>query len=276
MEIAFWKMHGAGNDFVLVDDRKGEFPEQDSAWVRAICARRTGVGCEGVILLSGTGGAGVRMRFLNPDGKAAEFCGNGARCAARLASDLGMGGREVDLQTDAGPIAALVGKDGVTLRLPAPRGWRLGESVRVAGADFVCHFVNTGVPHVVVPVGDPGKIEVESIGSAIRRHERYAPAGANVNFVSVTGPRCMAIRTYERGVEAETGACGSGAVAAALVAARLGLAGLPVSLRTRLGHELVVDAEPAGEGFESVRLTGPAEYVYRGTMEYPASARGTR
>jgi diaminopimelate epimerase len=274
MEIAFWKMHGAGNDFVLVDDRHGVFPERDSAWVRAVCARRTGVGCEGVILLSGAGGAEVRMRFLNPDGKAAEFCGNGARCAARLASDLGMAGREVTLRTDAGPVVALVGKDGVTLRLPSPRGWRLGESVRVAGADFVCHFVNTGVPHVVVPVGDPAKIEVESIGSAIRRHERYAPAGTNVNFVSVTGPRAMAIRTYERGVEAETGACGSGAVAAALVAARLGLAGLPVSLRTSLGHELVVCAEPAGEGFESVRLTGPAEYVFRGTVEYPEPAGG--
>jgi diaminopimelate epimerase len=148
--------------------------------------------------------------------------------------------------------------------------------VRAAGADYICHFVNTGVPHVVVQVADAATAEVQSAGAAIRRHERYAPAGTNVNFVSVTGPRSMAIRTYERGVEAETGACGSGAVASALVAARLGLVALPVSLRTVLGHQLIVDAEPAGADFKSVRLTGPAEHVFRGTIKYPGTAGGTR
>jgi diaminopimelate epimerase len=269
MEISFWKMHGAGNDFMLVDDRAGGFPEHDTAWISSVAARRTGVGAEGVILLSGGEGGSVHMRFLNPDGRRAGFCGNGSRCAARLAFELGMSGRDVALLTDSGPVHAEVRGRTVCLRLPPPHDWRMCETVQVLGRQELCHYVNTGVPHAVLIVEDVDGTDVQSLGGAIRRHQRFMPDGANVNFIAVTGAASLSMRTYERGVEAETGACGSGAVASALVAARLGLISLPATLRTCMGYDLTVDAEHAGDVFSAVCLSGPADHVFRGTLEYP-------
>jgi diaminopimelate epimerase len=261
-------MHGAGNDFIAVDNRGGAFPAGDSAWIRAISGRHTGVGCEGVILLSGGGDAGVRMHFFNPDGHPAEFCGNGTRCAALLARDLGMSGSSVVMHTGAGTLRADVRANDVSLRLPPPRDWRMDQSIRLEGKTVLFHFVNTGVPHAVLAVDNLERVDVFSLGSAMRHHPRFAPHGTNVNFARITGPSGLSIRTYERGVEAETGACGSGAVAAALVCARLGLSRLPVTVTTSQGHELTVDAKPGPEGFDEVRLIGPAAYVFRGVINY--------
>jgi len=272
MEIRFWKMHGASNDFVLVDDRSGEFPVDDGAWIARICRRRRGIGAEGLILIQAAqeAGADFRMRFFNPDGGEAEMCGNGARCVARLAHDLGVAGRKMVFETAAGRVKAEVGKDGVMVGLPDPRDWRRNMVLEAAGVRMACDFVNTGVPHVVVPVeGDLAEVNVAELGAAIRYHEQFAPEGTNADFIARGEGGAVRIRTYERGVEGETPACGTGMVAAALTAAGLGWARPPVVVLPASGDRLEVDFELLEDGRpRGVKLYGPAEYVYRGEVTY--------
>jgi diaminopimelate epimerase len=272
MRIPFHKMHGAANDFVLVDDRAQTFPAGDRAWLAATAARRTGVGCEGIILIQPSSSADFRMRFFNPDGGEAEMCGNGARCVALLAHELGAAPRSMTIETAAGELRAeVLGGGQVRLRMTEPKDWRLGRALEAAGERLAYGFVNTGVPHAVVEVADLEAVDVARLGAAVRRHADFAPAGANANFIRVTGPDTIAVRTFERGVEAETLACGTGMVAAALVAARLGRVRLPATLVPRSGDRLAVDAEGSGERLHHVTLTGPAVHVFRGELDYPAA-----
>ncbi len=271
MEIPFWKMHGAGNDFVLVDDRDGQFPAADAKWIAAVAARRTGVGCEGVILIQPSGSADFRMRFFNPDGAEADMCGNGARCVARLAHEIGVAGAEMTIETAAGALRARVRGERVKLWMTTPRDWRMNRRLTVNGRDFVYHYVNSGVPHVVIEVEDLASADVAGLGRAIRRHEDFRPAGTNVNFIHVTGAGALRIRTYERGVEAETLACGTGMVAAGLIAGRLGRTRPPVAVTCASGDVLTVDYRLREDGAEDVTLEGPAEHVFRGVLPYPPS-----
>ncbi len=264
--LAFWKMHGAGNDFILFDDRSPSVPSDNRAWLAAIASRRTGVGCEGIILLQNADEADVRMRFFNPDGRPAEMCGNGARCAARLAYDLGMAGANMTLVTDAGLIRAAVEDASVRLDLTAPQDVVPQQDLELAGQTLSIGRANTGVPHVVLEVDRVDEVEVVETGRAIRHQRLFEPAGTNVNFVQQLAPGLLAMRTYERGVEAETGACGTGAVAAAIIMAARGHVHSPVRTTTRSGDTLTVAFRHEGTRFSGVTLTGPDVYVYQGQL----------
>jgi len=268
MNIPFWKMQGAANDFILVDDRAQTFPAADRAWIAGICARRTGVGCEGVILIQPSTKANFRMRFFNPDGSEVDMCGNGARCVARLAHELGAAPARMSIETAAGQLNAEILGRRVRLRLTPPRDWRLDGALAAAGRDLRYGFVNTGVPHVVAEVEDLDGWDVKGVGRAVRYHEAFAPAGTNANFISVTGPQAVRVRTYERGVEDETLACGTGIAASALIAARTGRVAPPVQVTAASGDALTVDFRLTPTGAEEVTLLGPAEHVFRGSLTY--------
>jgi diaminopimelate epimerase len=207
------------------------------------------------------------MRYYNRDGGEAEMCGNGARCFARFAKKVAGVQGPMTFQTPAGIIGAEVNKEGVTLQMSDPTDLRLNVELQLEGEDARVHVVNTGVPHVVVPVSRVDMVPVRERGAEIRYHEMFAPKGTNANFLERRGPRSIAIRTYERGVEDETLACGTGVVASALIFAAMHKIGGPISVLVRGGSELSVDFERDGQRFRGVRLTGPAEFVFEGTIE---------
>lgn len=272
MLIPFHKMHGAANDFIVVDDRQQTFPAHDRAWMAKIMSRNTGVGSEGILLIQPSETADFRMRFFNPDGGEVDMCGNGARCIARLASELGVATQTMSFDTLAGVVAAEVQGETVRLTMTPPKDWRMDQSLKLNGETISYHFVNSGVPHVVVEVPDVAAVDLPRLGAAIRYHETFAPGGTNANFITVTGSNSLRLRTYERGVEAETPACGTGIVAAGLIAGRAGRVAPPVLITSAGGHELTVDFRLTANGADEVTLTGPAEHVFQGTLDYGASA----
>ncbi len=290
MTIPFLKMHGAANDFVVVDHRVAFLPESDARLeplLRRLCDRRRGVGADGVLLLERVRGSGLdpqldfAMRYFNADGRPAEFCGNGARCLARLALDLGLGtGGEVRFQTAIGVQRARRAKDGpgITLHFGEVDGCGPVETVEALERSFTGRRALTGVPHFVVAVERVEWVPVREWGSALRHHPAFGPDGTNVDFVARLAPGRLAMRTYERGVEGETLACGSGAMAAALSAVADGDAP-PIAIVTAGGDELRVGLAPleasAGARWD-VRLSGPAEVAYRGewTEATPVVAAG--
>ena len=266
-KLQFVKMNGAGNDFVLLDNRAGEI-QLAPAQVEQICDRHRGVGADGVLLLEKpTDGADFRMRYYNRDGGEAEMCGNGARCFARFAQRVTGSKNQLSFETPAGVIGAKVDSDLVCLEMSEPTGLRLGLEVNVEGKGMQVHFINSGVPHVVVPVDDLEKLDVGKTGAALRHHELFSPKGANANFSQKLGRRRIAIRTYERGVEAETLACGTGVVASALIFAATESVDAPVGVVVRGGSELTVGFKKTDDGFSDVTLTGPADFVFDGTIE---------
>ena len=271
--VEFTKMSGCGNDFIIIDNRKQVIDEQDlTAFIVALCRRKLSVGADGLILIEASSDLDFRWRFFNSDGSRAEMCGNGARCAARFAHLNGIAGANMVFGTDVGPIQAQVVADQVKLQMVPPRDLILEEIITLPQGELVVSFINTGVPHVVVPVSELDQVDVVELGRTIRNHPRYAPAGSNVNFLGQRDGRTMAYRTYERGVEDETLACGTGAVAAALVSAcREKLAG-PFILQTRGGKDLKVHFERDGENFSDVFLEGEARFIYQGRLDPEAWA----
>ena len=260
MKISFAKMHGAGNDFIMVDDRDLTFPLEDTLFIQQISARSTGVGCDGVILLQSSDSADFRMRFINPDGSEVDMCGNGARCIAQWAFSLGAAPARMTIETQAGPLHAQVSSDDVCLELTPPSDVELDLDL---GLGWTSDFVNTGVPHVVVWLDNVQSIDLIKIGRAIRDHDRFAPQGTNANFAQVEPDGTLTVRTYERGVEAETLACGTGATAAAVVGAQRGYIALPVAVHCASGFDLVIDSIQ-----EKTTLTGNAVKVFEGEIEY--------
>src|SRR5882762_1698763 len=275
--LRFTKMNGAGNDFVMVDNRSGEV-RLEPAQIERICDRHRGVGADGVLLLEkGSNGADFRMRYYNRDGGEAEMCGNGARCFARFANKIAGAPTKVSFQTPAGLIRGELHGELVTLQLSDPKNLQLGIDLTANGTKEHVHFINSGVPHVFVPVSKVEDVDVRKRGQALRRHEKFSPAGANVNFIQKAGPKKILVRTYERGVEDETLACGTGVVASALIFAASEKVDGPISVIVRSGSELSVDfkrampavasAEAGGDKFTNVTLTGPAEFAFEGTIE---------
>ncbi len=265
--LRFSKMNGAGNDFVMIDNRLGDLrlaPDK----IAKICDRHRGVGADGVLVLErATNGADFRMRYYNADGGEAEMCGNGARCFARYASHVAGPKEELSFETPAGVIGATLQGELVRLQMSAPKDLRLGITIPLPQGEIAAHFVNSGVPHVVVLVNELETTDVRGLGSAIRRHELFAPKGANANFLKERGERQIAIRTYERGVEDETLACGTGVVASALIFAALKNVSGPIGVLVRGGNELQVGFDKIGDEFRNVTLTGPADFVFEGTID---------
>jgi diaminopimelate epimerase len=274
MRVEFTKMNGAGNDFLIVDNREGAV-SLAAAEIRRICDRRRGVGADGLILIERADDADFRMGFYNSDGGAAEMCGNGARCSAAFAAARGLGRRDgpdvrVRFATDSGPIDATVSGERVAMTLMDARGLRLEVPVRVAGRALKVHFMTVGTRHVVVPVGDaPGMSEadVHGWGREIRHNPAFAPVGANVNFASVDPQGRIHIRTYEKGVEAETHACATGSVACAVLFAHRGTIVVPVTVVQRGGEEFSVAFATRPDGAGEVTLVGPVAVNCQGAID---------
>ncbi len=265
--LRFTKMNGAGNDFVMIDNRAGEVRLEPEQIVR-ICDRHRGVGADGILLLEkGSNGADFRMRYYNRDGGEAEMCGNGARCFARFANKIAKAPAKISFQTPAGLIRGELQGELVTLQMSEPKDLSLDIDVVASGSNEHVHFINSGVPHVVVPVSIVADVDVRKRGEALRRHAKFSPAGANVNFIEKRGPKKISIRTYERGVEDETLACGTGVVASALIFAATEKVDGPIGITVRSGSELAVDFKRAGDQFTNVTLTGPAEFAFEGTID---------
>jgi diaminopimelate epimerase len=265
--LRFTKMNGAGNDFVMIDNRAGDL-QLAAEQISKICDRHRGVGADGVLVLERpTNGADFRMRYYNADGGEAEMCGNGARCFARYASHVAGPVEQLSFETPAGVIGADLQGELVCLQMSEPKDLRLNVKIPLSDRTLDGHFLNSGVPHVVIPVEDLEKVDVRGVGSAVRHHELFAPQGANANFLKRRGDRQIAIRTYERGVENETLACGTGVVASALIFAATEGVGGPIGVLVRGGNELKVGFEKSGAEFKNVTLTGPAEFVFEGTIK---------
>jgi diaminopimelate epimerase len=267
-------MHGAGNDFVVIDHRAPFLPEPVEPLFARLCDRRRGVGADGVLLLERDPELDFAMRYFNADGRPAEYCGNGARCLALLALELGLGrGGEVRFRTAAGLQRARLGPDGRAIRLAFGRTVAPGEPLEVeaAGRAFAGRLLKPGVPHFVTPVERVEWIPVAEWGTSLRHHPRFGAEGANVDFVARLGPGRLAMRTYERGVEAETLACGSGAIASALWSAAEG-EGSPVRVLTAGGDELEVEFRGNADGYDDVYLTGPAKVSFSGEWAAPVPA----
>lgn len=273
MTIDFVKMNGAGNDFVMIDARRRPIALAADT-ISFLCDRRRGIGADGVIVLEADARLDFRMRYFNSDGGEAEMCGNGARCAAAFCAERGLGmpdgtSRKLTFSSGAGSVSALVEGAMVSIGTVDAAALALEIPLSLADGVIIVHAVNTGVPHVVIHDEHAAARDdsyVESRGREIRRHERFLPAGTNVNFACRAPGGGVVIRTYERGVERETLACGTGSIAVAVVFAHLGLVRSPVALMTRGGDELLVSFELEPSGARNIVLAGPAQVNYRGAV----------
>lgn len=268
MIVRFTKMNGAGNDFVLVDNRRGEIKLQREQIVK-ICHRQQGVGADGLMLLvpARQGKAEWAWDFYNNDGSSAEMCGNGARCFARyIQKKTGSNGR-TSFETIAGVIAATFEGERVRVNLTDPKDLRLNEQIELSTGKTAAHSLNTGVPHAVIFVPDADKAMVQNVGPEVRFHKHFAPRGTNVNFVQVLGPGQIRVRTYERGVEGETLACGTGVTASAIIAAKLHGFKSPVTVKVQGGDTLEVSFREENGAIKEVHLTGPADFIFEGEIE---------
>lgn len=272
--IKFSKLSGTGNDFILIDNRdKSIDTDICKNLVVSICRRAVSVGADGVIFIENDpkGECDFKWRFFNADGSEAEMCGNGGRCAARFAFERGIAGPQMTFVTLAGVISAqIIGKQKVKIQLTKPENLIPLFDLEIDSRTWPVRFLDTGVPHTVIEVADIESVNVFKQGGQIRNHPRFAPKGTNANFVQIAGPNRLLIRTFERGVEGETLACGTGAVAAAITLALENKVAPPVSLLTRSGEELVVHFD-AGAGLpEEVYLEGAARWIYDAVLSSDA------
>jgi diaminopimelate epimerase len=260
-------MQGSGNDFILIDNRRGVLKGKKLKDLAVIvCDRHYSVGADGLIVIVPSRKADFKWRFFNADGSEAEMCGNGSRCAARFAHVKKITGRKLSFETLAGLIHADVKKETVRVQLTGARGLRMNISVPLKGGARTGHFINTGVPHLVYLSDRLDREDVLTVGRSTRHHDIFGMAGTNVNFIQVRGPRTLAIRTYERGVEGETLACGTGSVAGALIAGNLGLVTSPVQVITKSGEKLTVSFKHEGQAFSDLHLEGNAEVICEGLL----------
>lgn len=269
MTLNFTKMNGAGNDFVMLDNRDLSLALTKDQ-IEKLCDRHRGIGADGLLCVEpATDGGDFKMRYYNADGGEAEMCGNGARCFGRFVNHLhGDSLSKIRFETLAGMISAEFEAGQVRINMSAPQGLKLGETLPVAGTNLSVHSVNTGVPHAVVFVEDLENVPVREWGAALRYHEAFQPKGTNANFAKVLAADSIAIRTYERGVEDETLACGTGMVACALIHHELTGAASPISVLVKGGDTLRIGfTEYAPHEYTDVTLFGPADFVFQGTVQ---------
>ncbi len=261
-KIYFTKMVGAGNDFVLVDANLNGY----ARLARTLCQRRTGVGADGLLVLERSKKYDFKMRIFNADGSEAEMCGNGLRCAALLASK---GKKNLKIETIAGLYEAkITDKNRVKIKMEEPKGLKLNIPIIISKRKIRVGYADTGVPHVVIFVQGIEKIDIDSIGRGIRHHKMFKPRGANVDFVEIIDGKNIKMRTYERGVEGETLACGTGAVASAIIArCEMRDTRCEVNVYTK-GGMLKVYFKKLGSKIKDVYLEGEAKIVYKGEVSY--------
>ena len=265
--ISFWKMSGSGNDFIIIDNRDlsldvGDLP----AFARRLCARKISVGADGLFLIEPSLVADFKWQFFNSDGSMAEMCGNGSRCVARWAYQTGVTAAKLSIETLAGLIDAEVRDDTVKVRLTEPSPLKQNIPVFLEGGECGLDCIDTGVPHAVCFVASVEACDVAGTGRQIRRHEVFQPKGTNANFALVIDRHKMRVRTYERGVEDETLACGTGAVASVLAAAGRNFVDSPVDVTVQSGEILRVYFSRAGDVFMEIYLEGKVKMVYQGML----------
>lgn len=259
-------MVASGNDFIVIDHRK-PFIKTPKNFAKKVCDRHFGVGGDGLLLLEKSKKADIRMRIINADGSEAEMCGNGARCAALFAHKILGLGRKFRMETKAGIIHAAINAWTVEVQLTDPTAYAGPSELKLADCSLSYFFINTGVPHAVVILEEDFEdFPVAKIGREVRFHHAFQPAGTNVNFIRKTGARALAVRTYERGVEAETLACGTGSTASAIVAVLNRLVTSPVEVKTRSGEILKINFQKEGDLVSNVTLEGNAQFTFEGSL----------
>lgn len=262
-------MSAAGNDFIIIDNRQNILDaEKAKECAQNICRRKLSVGADGLILIENSKKADFKWIFFNADGSEAEMCGNGGRCIARLAHLKGIAPLKLTFETLAGIIKAEVLRESVKLQLPLPLNLTCDLKLLIEEKNFLVNSITVGVPHAVIFVEDLQNCQVVELGKRIRFSKQFKPAGTNVNFVSIKNDSAIAIRTYERGVEDETLACGTGSVASALIANKKRGVKSPVSVLTRGGEVLTVHFTKENQTLKEVFLEGSANLIYEGEL-YP-------
>ena len=269
--IPFTKMSGTGNDFIIIDNRR-RIVEDDglTEFIRNVCRRKMSVGADGLILIESSDKADFQWRFFNSDGSLAEMCGNGARCATRFAYLNGIAGESLSFETQAGIITGQVKDGGAKVKIPDPTDLGLDYAIDLSDGPLTVSSINTGVPHVVIMQDSVEEVDVFRLGREIRYHDAFAPAGTNVNFICTQNTGQLAIRTYERGVDDETLACGTGAIASALIASLKTNWPSPISLVTRSGETLTIYFRESDQVFTDVYLEGDARLIYTAELNQDA------
>lgn len=262
MRMSFSKYTGCGNDFILIDNRLAIFPHREKALIQELCQRTSGIGADGIVLLEASKKADFKMRIFNSDGSEAEMCGNGIRCLLKFVHELGFPRKMYTIETMKKILqATFMGEDiSIQMGLPTDMSWDL--EIPLKQQSYVLHHLNTGVPHAVLFVKNIETIDVRQIGGEIRHHPLFSPRGVNVTFAQIEPKGTLSVRTFERGVEDETFACGTGATAAALASAhKYGLRS-PIQVQTRSKEILEIGFSSPG----NVTLTGAAKLVFRGEV----------
>lgn len=270
-DIPFYKMSGCGNDFIIIDNRRSVVPVGNlPGFAAKVCRRKMSVGADGLILIETSDAVDFKWRFYNADGSAAEMCGNGARCVARFALLNGIAREQMQFETLAGIIKARVTGEQAEVQMTDPVDFIPAVEIDTGRGTVAFSSINTGVPHVVMEVDGLDNVDVVDLGRRIRQHSHFAPAGTNVNFMARDADGVWAVRTYERGVEDETLACGTGVCAAALVLAYQKSLASPIVLKTRSGSMLKVHFKRKLKEFKDIFLEGDARVIYQGRLSRDA------
>ncbi len=265
--ITFYKLSGSGNDFIIIDNRKKYITLSDiPGFVSDICKRKMSIGADGLILIEHSQIADFKWYFYNSDGSIAEMCGNGARCAARFAYLNKIAGQNLSFETIVGIVKAEVSDDMVKIKMTDPVDFMPDYRLKISSGYIQTGRINTGVPHAVIDTDNIDNVDIIKLGREIRFHDSFAPAGTNVNFVSMQDNKNIAIRTYERGVEDETLACGTGAVASAIIMAYNKKKESPLKILTKSGSILTVYFKEKNGNFYDIYLKGDARLIYKGEL----------
>ncbi len=258
-------MQASGNDFIVIDHRE-PFIKNINEFTRKVCVRQFSIGADGVLLIEKSGEADFKMRIINADGSEAEMCGNGSRCVVLYAAEILKFKLPMRIETLAGIISGDIKQGWIKVKLTDPKEYRPSVQLDVNGKKISVSYINTGVPHVIHFPENLKNYDVREAGKIIRFHREFSPAGTNVNFVQVTGPSDILVRTYERGVEDETFACGTGVTASSIVSALEYQVKSPVNVRTSGGEMIKVYFDLEGGKITNVFLEGKAFYSFKGEL----------
>lgn len=262
MKVPFAKYSGCGNDFIIIDNRSQIVEELPCRTIECLCHRQNGIGADGLILLENSQKSDFRMRIFNSDGSEAEMCGNGIRCLAHFIFELGLVDKEFSIETMHQQMLVCFDGCQVRVEMPPVTDHKYFIPLSVEGQELTLHFLDTGVPHVVLFVEDISDDAHLTLAPHIRFHPHFQPKGTNVNFAKIHSDNSVEVRTYERGVEAETLACGTGAVAIALAAAKVHNLPSPVTIRTRSADLISVSFD------QGLSMAGPAVRTFEGFFLY--------
>jgi diaminopimelate epimerase len=274
--LTFTKMSGAGNDFVFIDKKQNNWLQVNNDFVQKICDRRNGIGADGIITIEDSATHNFNMSYFNADGSTGSLCANGARCAILFASESGrLKDNKVEFISNGVEYKGEVISDSeIKFYLNPPKKIKYNFKIKAGGKLINAHFADTGSPHVVIDINESEgfltsleKVQVESLGREIRNLPEFSPGGTNVNFVDVKDG-VIHIRTYERGVEAETLACGTGSIAAALIAYVTKKIVVPVQIIPKSNEKLFVNFDVENSKVRNLSLTGPAKVTFTGEMKF--------